>query len=91
MNSFEMSERMYKIYQLRDTQGHSGCQRLVEGYLYGWYSYCPFTFNCIWDGDYVETLVEVRCIKHIYPDKTQVTLCGLDFVVHAGEGSGFRT
>ncbi len=33
----------------------------------------------------METLVEVRCIKHIYPDKTQVTLCGLDFVVHAGE------
>jgi cobalt/nickel transport system ATP-binding protein len=33
----------------------------------------------------VETLVEVQCIKHIYPDKTQVALCGLDFVVHEGE------
>jgi len=30
-------------------------------------------------------LVEVQCIKHIYPDKTQVALCGLDFVVHEGE------
>ena len=33
----------------------------------------------------METLVEVQCIKHIYPDKTQVALCGLDFVVHEGE------
>ncbi|MFO7154537.1 MAG: ATP-binding cassette domain-containing protein [Caldicoprobacter oshimai] len=33
----------------------------------------------------MEALVEVRCIKHIYPDNTQVALCGLDFVVHSGE------
>ncbi|NLO83218.1 MAG: ATP-binding cassette domain-containing protein [Clostridiales bacterium] len=33
----------------------------------------------------MEALVEVQCIKHIYPDKTEVTLCGLDFVVHQGE------
>ena len=44
-----------------------------------------FTFDRNWDGDIVETLVEVQCIKHIYPDKTQVALCGLDFVVHEGE------
>lgn len=30
-------------------------------------------------------IIRVRCIKHIYPDKTEVSLCGLDFVVHAGE------
>jgi len=33
----------------------------------------------------MEALVEVKCIKHIYPDNTQVTLCGLDFVVRPGE------
>nr|WP_207754289.1 ATP-binding cassette domain-containing protein [Caldicoprobacter guelmensis] len=30
-------------------------------------------------------MVEVKCIRHIYPDNTQVALCGLDFVVKAGE------
>ena len=32
----------------------------------------------------METLVEVQCIS-IFTDKTQVALCGLDFVVHEGE------
>lgn len=30
-------------------------------------------------------IIKVSCVKHIYPDRTQVYLCGLDFVVHEGE------
>lgn len=30
-------------------------------------------------------IIKVRCIKHVYPDKTEVSICGLDFVVHKGE------
>ncbi len=30
-------------------------------------------------------IVRVCCIKHVYPDKTQVDICGLDFVVREGE------
>lgn len=30
-------------------------------------------------------IVKVCCVKHVYPDKTQVSICGLDFVVNAGE------
>lgn len=30
-------------------------------------------------------IVRVRCLKHIYPDKTEVNICGLDFVVKKGE------
>lgn len=30
----------------------------------------------------MEPLVKVRCLRHVYPDKTEVSLCGLDFVVH---------
>lgn len=33
----------------------------------------------------MDEIVRVCCIKHVYPDKTQVDLCGLDFVVNAGE------
>lgn len=33
----------------------------------------------------MEPLVKVRCLKHVYPDKTEVSLCGLDFIVHEGE------
>jgi len=29
--------------------------------------------------------VEVDCITHVYPDKTKVQICGLDFVVNRGE------
>ena len=32
-----------------------------------------------------EPIVRVSCVRHIYPDRTQVHLCGLDFVVHAGQ------
>ena len=32
-----------------------------------------------------EKLVEVDCITHVYPDKTKVQICGLDFVVNRGE------
>ena len=33
----------------------------------------------------MEHLIKVHCIRHVYPDKTEVNLCGLDFVVKAGE------
>ncbi|MGI6538165.1 MAG: energy-coupling factor ABC transporter ATP-binding protein [Caldicoprobacterales bacterium] len=33
----------------------------------------------------MENLILVHCIKHIYPDKTQVSVCGLDFIVKPGE------
>lgn len=29
--------------------------------------------------------VRVKCLRHVYPDKTEVKFCGLDFVVRAGE------
>ena len=31
------------------------------------------------------TAVRVSCVRHVYSDRTQVHLCGLDFVVRAGE------
>lgn len=30
-------------------------------------------------------IVNVHCIKHIYPDRTEVAVCGLDFTVKKGE------
>jgi cobalt/nickel transport system ATP-binding protein len=30
-------------------------------------------------------IIKVSCVKHIYSDRTEVFLCGLDFVVHEGE------
>ena len=33
----------------------------------------------------MKTIVAVKCLKHVYPDKTEVNVCGLDFVVNAGE------
>lgn len=33
----------------------------------------------------MEELVRVKCLRHIYPDSTEVRLCGLDLVVHTGE------
>lgn len=32
-----------------------------------------------------ETLVRVSCLKHVYPDTTEIHICGLDFVVNRGE------
>jgi cobalt/nickel transport system ATP-binding protein len=32
-----------------------------------------------------ETAVYVSCVRHVYADRTQVHLCGLDFVVKKGE------
>ena len=32
-----------------------------------------------------EPLVRVSCVRHVYPDRTQVHLCGLDFEVERGE------
>ncbi len=32
-----------------------------------------------------EHIVRVSCVRHTYPDKTSVHLCGIDFVVGAGE------
>jgi len=33
----------------------------------------------------MEHLIKVHCLRHIYPDKTEVKICGLDFVVKPGE------
>jgi cobalt/nickel transport system ATP-binding protein len=32
-----------------------------------------------------ETAVRVSCVRHVYADRTQVHLCGLDFVVQKGQ------
>jgi cobalt/nickel transport system ATP-binding protein len=32
-----------------------------------------------------EPIVRVSCVRHTYPDRTQVHLCGLDFVVEPGQ------
>ncbi len=32
-----------------------------------------------------ESIVFVSCLKHIYPDTTEIHICGLDFVVNRGE------
>lgn len=33
----------------------------------------------------MKNLVNVHCIKHVYPDKTEVAVCGLDFTVAESE------
>ena len=33
----------------------------------------------------MEEIIRISCVKHIYPDTTEVHLCGLDFVVRKGE------
>ncbi|MGA2191901.1 MAG: ATP-binding cassette domain-containing protein [Nitrospirota bacterium] len=33
----------------------------------------------------MEEIVRISCVKHVYPDSTEVCLCGLDFVVRKGE------
>jgi len=32
-----------------------------------------------------EPIVSVSCLKHVYPDTTEIHMCGLDFVVNRGE------
>jgi cobalt/nickel transport system ATP-binding protein len=32
-----------------------------------------------------EPSVRVSCVRHTYPDRTEVHICGLDFVVHRGQ------
>ncbi len=32
-----------------------------------------------------DAVVRVSCLKHIYPDTTEIHMCGLDFVVNRGE------
>ena len=32
-----------------------------------------------------ESIVHVSCVRHTYPDRTTVHLCGLDFVVEKGQ------
>ncbi len=36
-------------------------------------------------GGAAEPIVRVSCVRHTYPDRTQVHLCGLDFVVERGQ------
>jgi cobalt/nickel transport system ATP-binding protein len=33
----------------------------------------------------MEQIVKVSCIRHVYPDRTEVYLCGLDMVVNRGD------
>jgi len=33
----------------------------------------------------MERIVKVSCIRHVYPDRTEVYLCGLDMVVNRGD------
>jgi cobalt/nickel transport system ATP-binding protein len=35
--------------------------------------------------DSAESIVSVSCLKHVYPDTTEIHICGLDFVVNRGE------
>jgi len=30
-------------------------------------------------------LIEIKCLEHIYPDKTKIEICGIEFVVNKGE------
>ncbi len=32
-----------------------------------------------------EDMVSVKCLKHKYPDRTEVSICGLDFIAKKGE------
>ncbi|MCL6450133.1 MAG: energy-coupling factor ABC transporter ATP-binding protein [Acetobacteraceae bacterium] len=32
-----------------------------------------------------QEIARVSCVRHFYPDRTQVYICGLDFVLYAGE------
>ena len=32
-----------------------------------------------------QPVIQVECLKHVYPDQTVVSVCGLDFVVNQGE------
>ena len=38
----------------------------------------------IWKSS-TESIVKVSCLKHVYPDTTEIHICGLDFVVNKGE------
>src|SRR5512146_743479 len=33
----------------------------------------------------METIISVSCLKHIYPDTTEIHICGLDFIVNRGD------
>jgi len=35
--------------------------------------------------DLIENIVTVSCLKHVYPDTTEIHICGLDLVVNRGE------
>jgi len=33
----------------------------------------------------LDEIVRISCVKHVYPDSTEIHMCGLDFVVRRGE------
>jgi cobalt/nickel transport system ATP-binding protein len=35
--------------------------------------------------DLIENIVTVSCLKHVYPDTTEIHICGLDLMVNRGE------
>jgi len=42
-------------------------------------------YDHTFEGGERKHLVRVDCIEHEYPDKTRVSLCGLDLIIHEGE------
>ena len=49
------------------------------------HSHAPHESHALQHPNTPEPIVRVSCVRHTYPDKTSVHLCGLDFVVGAGE------
>ena len=33
----------------------------------------------------MEKIIEISCFEHVYPDKTKIELCGIEFIVCKGE------
>jgi len=45
----------------------------------------PETHHSSPDTHHSDEVARVSCVRHVYPDGTEVSLCGLDFVAHRGE------
>ena len=49
-------------------------------------SLCPILSLRPWlKLNFMEPIVTVSCLRHVYPDTTEIHMCGLDFVVNRGE------
>ncbi|MGI6097366.1 MAG: ATP-binding cassette domain-containing protein [Dethiobacteria bacterium] len=74
IHALESSERMHRIYSLRGYKCAGPSKEDLGAFNY---------VNR--EGAAVKPLVKVKCLKHIYPDQTEVNICGLDFIVREGE------